>query len=285
MNKNHYFIIVWVLICILHSCNKQEIFNPSRYILAESKLENSGSKIIKQFNYSDKELISVDLVQEKINLKFEYNKDKTVKKITSSDASYALFEYDKKHITQIQYYEGGKLTHENKFYRKEKKNTINKIETYTYDGFSSEGILLKMLFPESKSVPEAFRKMHKSTDGSLYAVRNVTYEGDNIQRVRLYYIANNERVEYSTTTYSYDDKKNPYYGLPYAFLDLTGYNKNNAVTEIISYENHAQNILLFTIRKEYAYEHKYPTTCSITERTTTTSNNDSTKYSLNYLYK
>ncbi len=272
MCKTSYsFIIVMILACIFCSCKKEEIFSPSRYILTESKQEGSDMRLTKQFNYSGKELTSVYLNQEKITLTFEYNSDKTVKKITSSDGSYALMEYDSKRITQIQYYEDGKLTHENKFYRKEKKNTINKIETYTYDGFSSEGILLKMLFPESKSVPDNIRKSHKDTGGKLYAVRNVTYEGDNINRVRTFYVdAKGEQIEYYSTSYDYDKYKNPYYGLPYAFSDLTGYCKNNVSSSIMSYEygKDKEDQKVLTIQNSYSYEKKYPTYNAIAEHTT-----------------
>jgi hypothetical protein len=271
MYKNSYFIIVITLICILCSCKKEEIFSPSKYILTESKQESSDMKLTKEFNYAGKELVSVYLTQEKITLTFEYNSDKTVKKITSSkNGSYALMEYDDKRISQIQYYENGKLTHENKFYRKEKKNTINKIETYTYDGFSSEGILLKMLFPESKSVPETVQKSHKDSGGSLYAVRNVTYEGDNINRVRFYYVTNGKEIEYYATSYQYDDKKNPYYGLPYAFLDLTGYSKNNVSSSTMSYEygKDKEDQKVQTVQNTYSYEKKYPTYNTILEYTT-----------------
>lgn len=272
MYKNFYLIVVIILVFILCSCKKEEIFSPSKYILTELKQESSNMKLMKEFNYSGKELISVYLTQEKITLTFEYNSDKTVKKITSSkNNSYALMEYDSKRITQIQYYENERLTHENKFYRKEKKNTINKIETYTYDGFYSEGILLKILFPESKSVPETVRKSHKDSGGSLYAIRNVTYEGDNINRVRTFYVnSNGEQAEYYSTSYTYDKYKNPYYGLPYAFLDLTGYSKNNVSSFTMSYEygKDKEDKKVLTVQNTYSYEKKYPTYNTILEYTT-----------------
>jgi hypothetical protein len=234
------------------------------------KQEGSNMLLTKEFHYSGKKLVSAYLTQEKITLTFEYNSDKTIKKITSSDGDYALLEYADKRITKIQYYEKGILTHENIFYRRDKKNTINKIETYTYNGFSSEGSLLKMLFPESKSVPETLKNKHKNAGRLLYAVRNITCENDNIQRVRLYYVIDGKQVEFYATTYSYDKNKNPYYGLPFAFADLSGYSKNNVSSSVLSYEygKDKEDKKIVTIENSYTYEKKYPTYNTTAEYTT-----------------
>jgi hypothetical protein len=253
----------------LSSCRKDEVFAPDRYVETESRQNGSYMTLSKRFDYSGKQLTSVFLAVGQNTLTFEYNKDKTVKKIMSSDKSsrYAELFYDDKRINRICYYDDGKLARESLFSRKEKTNTINKVESYVYDGFASESILAGLLFSETEFMPEEMRKAHKSGEKSLYAVQNITYEKDNISRVRLSYAENNEIRLHATITYTYDDKKNPYYGLPYALFQLTGYSKNNVTKAILSFENDKAKTMI-SLNNHYTYEKKYPVYCS-TEKNTT----------------
>ena len=253
---------------LLFSCNKKEVFSPDKYIITESIQSGSSNfEINKKYVYSEKkQLASVWLKDGNTSLTLEYNKDKTIKKITENNATnYAVLSYENKLITQIQYYENNQLARECLFFRKEKKNTINKIEYYVYDGFSAgkKNVLADMLFPEVKSV----HKSHKSGEKSLYSVQNITYEEDNIFRVSLSYVIDNQVSLYSITTYKYDDKKNPYYGLSYFFTDLTGYSKNNVKSTITSLENDPFKTLI-TVENSYSYEKKYPVYNSVVESRT-----------------
>ncbi|MDR1181264.1 MAG: hypothetical protein LBL13_04745 [Bacteroidales bacterium] len=273
MRKQSFYmtIITALLFC---ACNKREIFSPNRYIETE-KLQTGASslELVKQFTYAKKnQLTSVWLKDNNTTLTFEYNKDKTVKQINSSEMNntcYAQLFYENKLVTHIHYYENNLLVRESVFSRKGKKNTINKIENYVYNGFSSKeaGTLSLLLFPETKNMPETVLKQHKNGEKELYAVLDVTYENDNISRVRLFYMANGVSTLHSTTTYTYDNKQNPYYGLPYAFMQLTGYNKNNEVYARTSYENDRYKTMI-TIESTYLYEKKYPTDKSVTESET-----------------
>jgi len=268
MKRNFWSITLIIVMGLLFSCNKKEIFNPNKYLETESLQEGAAAlEIAKRFTYSDKnQLVTVWLKKDNTTLTFEYNKDKTIKKIMENNAdSYALLSYDNKLITNIQYYKNNQLVQESIFSRKEKKNTINKIEHYVYDGFTPEtkGVLFALLFPEAKNMPESLQKMHKSGEKSLYCVQNITYEGENIFRVRLDY----GDVLYSTATYTYDEQKNPYYGLPYAFTDLTGYSKNNVKYARIALENSREKVMI-TLDNTYSYEKKYPTYKSVVESKT-----------------
>jgi len=263
-NSEFCFFSVVLTAVLLFSCGKKEIFSPNKYILTESLQSGSANfDIVKRFVYSEKkQLVSVWLKEGNTTLTFEYNEDKTIKKITSSEnngSNYALLSYENKLITQIQYYENNELAQESLFFRKEKKNTINKIEYYIYDGFSAKekSILEDLLFAEVKNIPESVQKSHKSGGKSLYSVQNITYEGDNIFRVRLSYIKNGVEELFSITTYNYDDKKNPYYGLPYAITGLIGYSKNNVTFARITLENDPSKTMI-TIKNNYSYEKKYP---------------------------
>ena len=263
-----------VLSLILFSCNKKEIFSPDRYIETESiQLGAADMEIYKRFTYSNKkQLTSVWLKNGNATLTFEYNKDKTIKKITSTEDKgvfYALLFYENKLVKRIEYYENNQLARESIFSRKAKKNTINKIESYVYDGFAdkNEGALSDLLFEDAKKMPKSMRKMHKSGEKSLYAVQDITYENDNISRVRLSYANQGNVSVFSTTSYTYDDKKNPFYGLPYAFLNLTGYSKNNEKYTRTSYENDEFKTMI-TIDNSYSYEKKYPTHKTVVESNT-----------------
>ena len=273
MMYRKYFITLILLILVLCSCNKQEVFSPSQHIETESKSnENGGMDVVKRFTYTDKQLTSVWLAGD-VTLTFEYNNDKTIKRINSSEKenTYALLSYENKQITQIEYYEENNLAREIIFGRKDGGKTINKVEKYVYDGFFAKSMLSDMLFPETKSLPESVLKSRKSAGKSLYSVENVTYEGDNIQRVRWYSVKDEERTLQTETTYKYDDKKNPYYGLPYAFLELSGYNKNNITSTMVSYEHNKGKegqIVLVTIENSYSYDKKYPVSISIAEHKT-----------------
>ncbi len=272
MKKHFFYITIIVPALLLSACNKKEIFSPSRYIQTETFQEGSNDyEASMRFTYSENnQLVSVWLKEGNATLTFESNKDKTISKIISSEnngTDYALLSYEDKLITQIQYYEHNQLARESIFLRKEKKNTINKIENYAYDGFSSEGVLAAMLFADVKTMPESVRKMHKSGGKSLYSVQNISYENENIHRVRLSYVVDNKESLYSTTTYNYDDKKNPYYGLPYAFLKLTGYNKNNETYARTSFENDKYKTMI-TVESSYSYEKKYPIYRSVIESET-----------------
>jgi hypothetical protein len=258
----------------LCTCNKREIFSPSRYI--ETEKFQSGSnliEVIKQFTYSKKnQLTSVWIKEGNTTLTFEYNKDKTIKKINSSEMNntcYAELFYENKLITHIYYYENNRLAREGVFSRKGKKDHINKIENYVYDGFSpkSEHILSDFLFPETKNMPDIIRKRHKDACKSLYSVQNITYENENISRVRLSFVANGQTNLYSTTSYDYDNKHNPYYGLPYAFMQLTGYSKNNETYARTSLENDKYKTMII-VKSDYIYEKKYPTSKSVVKSET-----------------
>ena len=271
-NKRCFFVLTAIL--LLFSCNKKEVFSPNKYIVSESFQSGSSDfEAIKRFVYSEKnQLVSVWLKENNTTLTFDYNKDKTINKITSSEnngTNYALLSYDNQLVTQIKYYEKNELAQESLFFRKEKKNTINKIEYYVYDGFSAKekSVLADLLFAEVKTMPESVRKSHKSGRKSLYSVQNITYEGDNIFRVRLSYIKNGAEEPFSITTYNYDDKKNPYYGLPYAFTGLTGYSKNNVTFARTSRENDPLKTMI-TIENKYSYEKKFPTYNAVTESET-----------------
>ena len=274
MKQQFFCFSVIILILILFSCEKKEIFSPKKYIETESFQSGSSDfEVSKRFVYSEKkQLSSVWLKDGNATLTFEYNKDKTVSKITSTENNgvfYALLSYKDGLLANIQYYENNQLVRESVFSRKEKANTINKIENYVYDGFASEseGALSGMLFSELKTMPEYMRKMHKSGEKSLYSVQNITYENENISRVRLNYTANDKLSLYSTTSYDYDDKKNPFYGLPYAFLKLAGYNKNNERYALTTFENDPEKTMI-TINNTYSYEKKYPVYKSVMESET-----------------
>ena len=266
INKSRFIAIVAVL--LLFSCNKKEIFSPNKYIVSESLQSGSNLEVIKRFTYSeDNQLVSLWLKENNTTLTVEHNKDKTIQKITEDNGTnYAVLSYSDKLITQIQYYENNRLAIERIFSRKEKKNTINKIETYVYDGFLAEkkNVLAELLFSELKTMPEPFRKNHKSGGKLLYSVQDVTYEGDNIFRVRLSYIENDVPLLHSITTYDYDDKKNPYYGLPYFLVGLTGYSENNVKFVRTTLENDPDNTMI-TIENDYSYEKKYPVYNSVVE--------------------
>jgi hypothetical protein len=264
-------IISVILLC---SCNKREIFSPDRYIETE-KFQSSANpvEVIKRFSYSKKnQLTSVWIKEGNTTLTFEYNKDKTIKKINSSEMNntcYAELFYDNKLITHIYYYENNRLARESVFSRKGKKDHINKIENYVYDGFSSksEHVLSDLLFPEAKNMPDIVRKRHKNAGKSLYSVQNITYENENISRVRLSFVVDGQTNLYSTTSYNYDNKHNPYYGLPYAFLQLTGYSKNNETYARTMLENDKYKTMI-TLESDYIYEKKYPISKSVVKSET-----------------
>jgi hypothetical protein len=224
--------------------------------------------VVKQFTYSKKnQLTSVWIKDGNTTLTFEYNKDKTIKKINSSEMNnscYAELFYDNKLITHIYYYENNSLARESVFSRKEKKKTINKIESYVYDGFSPKrkNVLSDFLFPETKNMPDIVRNKHKAAAKALYSVQDISYENDNISRIRLSFVVNDETTLYSTTSYKYDNKNNPYYGLPYAFMQLTGYSKNNETYARTSLENDKYKTMI-TIESSYLYEKKYPVDKSV----------------------
>jgi hypothetical protein len=269
MKRKSLYVAIIIAVIFLCACNKQEIFSPNRYIETE-KYQSASSplEVIKQFTYSKKnQLTSVWIKDENTTLSFEYNKDKTIRKINSSEMNntcYAELFYDNKLITHIYYYENNRMARESVFSRREKKKTINKIENYVYDGFSSkrENVLSNFLFPETKNMPEAVRNKHKDAGKTLYSIQDITYENDNISRVRLSFVVDGQTTLYSTTSYSYDNKNNPYYGLPYAFMQLTGYSKNNETYARTSLENDKYKTMI-TVESSYLYEKKYPTDKSI----------------------
>ena len=271
MKQQFFFILLAATFLLLFSCKKKEIFSPDKYIETESfQSGTSDPEVIKRFAYSqDNQLTSMWLKEGNTTLTFEYNKDKTISKIISSEnkgATYALLSYKDKLVAEIQYYENNQLALESLFYRKDKKNTINKIENYVYGNFSPEkkSVLADLLFAEGKNMPELKRKSHKSGGKSLYSVLNITYEGDNIYRVRLSYVVDGEASLYSASTYTYDGMKNPYYGLPYVLLELTGYSKNNVTHVTTPIENDPLKTL-YSIENSYSYEKKYPVYKSVIE--------------------
>lgn len=262
--KIQYYLLIGLVLFLMFSCQKSEVFNPKKKIQFVEKQNDSEIVLTDEFVYNDKkQLQSILHLLDKDTISFIFNKDKTISTIfLSKENERVELTYNKSLLTNIKCFENNELKLEILVERKEKTNKIRKLSFYLAKSDSK----LTSVF-----VPKTFQKLkvHKSNK-ELTAYQYITYEKDNITTVRTYLAQGKDSTLYYTATYKYDDKVNPFYGLPYPIVDLLGYSKNNISSIHYYYDNGYDEYdrALITQKFDYKYNKSYPIKCTMTEMST-----------------
>lgn len=282
MKKTLLIVMGAVLMLGVSSCQKDGVYTPKKKIAAvyiETKTTTTppGSststvttnekrktqdwtwdgKLLKEIKQYDNEgkIISTNT--------YTYEKKRVVRienKSSSSVTSYATFEYDGKWLKSSEFYYDGRLRNSYIYTHTDKKITGIEHTSYSY-GLDSkamaeiEAIYAEMVAPIGIMIPEEAKC--ESAKGQVEQTNTVElkWDGNNIA-----YKTTTNSGSSSTVGYTYDDKKNPYYGMFEAdYFCAPGLASENNLTS--STESDAAKI-------SYTYDGDYPVTRT-TKYTTT----------------
>lgn len=263
-----YFILTAVLMVFavfITSCDKDGVYNPKQKI---SKIyhESDGSKILHESWSWDGNLltkISYGNTQDYYDL-FEYEKKQMVK-MTSFEygiaGDYTTFIYDKSLLQKAEVYSDKELTESMEFEHDGKKIikvTITSYQDYDYGTQKSVNHQKLLnhtlrLFVSQSIIDKMVQNTHKSS--SYVMTIEFTYDGNNVISEKLI----EEDFTYMTS-YTYDDKDNPFYDALFGGGDShsSAMSQNNPLTAIDSYSMEGEPVSS-KITYTYVYDGTFPT--------------------------
>ena len=246
MKKFFLFLAIAATVAMTFSSCKpdDEIYNPKCKISKIWYYSNSdwdNPDVV--FVYGKKGVLDSIRLKESTSFHFEYNKDKTVSKIVSDDplcVEVIELTYTDRLVDKMVYSVDGQVRKEVTFKRDEETTRITDIEE-VYDKEFYEGLiyqkksrLYNMFLGDADAAHEWIQQV-PTKDLTVRCTKKVKYEPIkknkylNIAEVVEYYPNLNQEI---THTYTYDlETYNPYYGLQYAYADLSGYYVNNVKKE------------------------------------------------------
>lgn len=292
MKKLNYLTILLCVIALISftSCKKDGVYNPKKkikYIFFESS-GNSGKELEQTWTWDKNKLSKIDYGA---GLYFRFNYDgKRVSEIINSNGGTTTFSYDGSKYDKIvnkyiSIYDEDWYTYtytsttiyqfEYDGNKAEKVTITNNWESkmeFDYKGGASKKINKKEIDPMQFILPEHTckniakiqakqRKNTKSDSGSDTYTISYTWKGNNIEKEVWEYLEDGA-IFTETHTLTYDNKKNPFYGL---FTEnesnLMGFSKNNPtkITYIDS-DNDYEAIDL-----NYKYDGNFPIECVMKE--------------------
>lgn len=283
-----------MLLLSMTSCNKDQegVYNPKQKI---SKIYYSGSitynddgetystprYLSEQWEWDDNLLKSRTILSSSGSISERYTYTYEKKRLTRIDytavadagrpAQYTTFSYDGKELVQADYYYDNRLEETVRFIHTDGKITAMDISYVGGKGLKhSDNAMLDMLLPLDLQMSNAYRQMNvknATKDANVNRVE-VSWTGNNISMMRMSY------EDYTQTcAFTYDDKKNPYYGMcllwSYIYEELdemldspeygSTYDKNNILTATYSDSEYYEETCTYT----YTYKNDYPENCTI----------------------
>lgn len=226
MKKNIKFILAVVSIAFLFtSCNKVE----EDYYFPKERLSSIKSTDYSAvFKYDKKKITQIVMDDETLTL--QYDKNKQISEIDYSlDNEKVLITYnDDKKISECSYYKGSDLIYYEEFVRN--GDHIASVRTYgSSDDWKKtcQSKLFKLCF--DSQIVSLMTKNAAKTDLTLTSETFWTYTGDNLtlKTTSATYAGITATLR---STYTYDTKNNPYYGLPYPLMQFMAYSFNNPVS-------------------------------------------------------
>lgn len=249
MKKLFLFLAIAATVAMTFSSCKpdDEIYNPKCKISKIWYYSNSDwDNPDVTFVYSKKGVLDSIRLKESTSFLFEYNKDKTVSKIVSDDplcVEEIELTYTDCLVDKMVYSVDGQVRKEITFTRDEETTRITDIEE-VYDKEFYEGLIyqkksrLYNAFLGNADEAHEWIKQVPTKDMTVRCTKKVKYDPGakekylNISEVVEYFPNLNQEIRH---TYTYDlETYNPYYGLQYAYADLSGYYVNNVKKEIQS---------------------------------------------------
>jgi hypothetical protein len=242
MKKTVYFLLLLLAISIF-SCQHEDIYNQNEKLLSIIDYEISEKTPYVSFIY-DQDKISKAVFHDQSKFQFEYNDDDQVTIIYgfygNQSYGHVSMSYIDKKLCKVEYYNNlSQLFQMDTFYRL--NGTIYAFKSYltstlskSFDANIKNSNLFKtyLYHLDSKNVQSIIEKSKAGL--VLVSYTNVTYTKGNITQLETVY----QNGFTTLSTFTYDDEKNPFYGLPFALMDylnfpsspLTSYCKNNFKT-------------------------------------------------------
>ena len=274
------------VVAMFSACTKDGVYKPAKKI---SRIyESSGSaKVLSQlWHWDGKKISSIDNYSSSGSISATYNFTYDGNKMSRVDC-YANNMY----VEFI--YEGSKLKKFNSYYRgmlevsgdvTHKGSKVSQI-TITYNDKKSgakspelmqfEDNIFELIIPCFNKEQHHKASAAKSVETATYTF---TWDGKNISQTVL--IAGSETV---TRKYTYDKKKNPYYGDLFAFFDediIEWGSKNNVLTEIVTEQYNGE-----TETRSYNYSYTYDGNWPTIQNISYTSGDYSSSYTRYFEYE
>ena len=239
---------------LFSACHKADIDRFDHKHKISKTWENDTDSMPTTYYYEDGKLTTVRF-PDYPHLHFIYEKKFQVKRINFEGADGQISEwaditYKDDRVEEIKIYANSELVANQKFVTENRK--IAKIFSYILPNYFEEKAAVKNMLFDVQSLELLAVRSKSKGELTLESEHNITYTGDNITTVITYDKRSEDTV---ITRYTYDENKNPYYGLNFNFMGLKGYSRNNQVSQTLSYGTITRN---FT----YTYicnKHRYPT--------------------------
>lgn len=266
MKKFFLFLAIAATVAMTFSSCKpdDEIYNPKCKIskiwyYSNSDWENPDVRFV----YGKKGVLDSICLKESTSFLFEYNKDKTVSKIVSDDplcVEVIELSYTDRLVDKMVYSVDGQVRKEITFKRDAETTRITDIEEI-YDKEFYEGLiyqkksrLYNTFLGDADQAHEWIQRV-PTKDLTVRCTKKVKYDPGkkekylNIAEVVEYFPNLNQEIVH---TYTYDlETYNPYYGLQYAYADLSGYYVNNVKKETQTVKTNGMQ----TKYVEYTYDY------------------------------
>lgn len=236
---------VAVLALCFSSCKPDdEIYNPKCKISKIWYYSNSDwDNPDVRFVYGKKGVVDSVVLATEETFRFEYNKDKTVSRIVNEQSKYTEdieITYTDRLVDKMVYSVDGVVRKEITFTRDEETTRITEIkevydkEFYESMQYQSKSKLYNAFLGDADAAHEWIQRV-PTKDLTVHCTKKVEYDPgekekyENIAKVVEFYPNLNQEI---THVYKYDTETyNPYYGLQYAYMDLSGYYVNNVLKE------------------------------------------------------
>ena len=266
MKKFFLFLAIAATVAMTFSSCKpdDEIYNPKCKISKIWYYSNSDwDNPDVRFVYGKKGVLDSICLKESTSFLFEYNKDKTVSKIVSDDplcVEVIELSYTDRLVDKMVYSVDGQVRKEITFKRDAETTRITDIEE-VYDKEFYEGLiyqkksrLYNTFLGDADEAHEWIQRV-PTKDLTVRCTKKVKYDPGkkekylNIAEVVEYFPNLNQEIVH---TYTYDlETYNPYYGLQYAYADLSGYYVNNVKKETQTVKTNGMQ----TKYVEYTYDY------------------------------
>lgn len=263
MKKNIIFCLCIAVITLFVACNKDQegVYNPSKKIQKVYTLDENDIKELEEvWTWDGKLLTQIEFVDDNYpsTTRFSYDNKKRLVSIDDEESHSEVF-YDGKYIQKIVITSSGsevgtiEFTHEN---GKINLITMNGLDDLMNDlDFKSSP--MRFVLPDVYPVVEkAMKQCSKEAKGTPITMK-LNWSGDNVgsleMTIPMPIIGNLTQ----TTTFTYDNKKNPMYGLLTAVgnaITVLFTNKNNILTSQTTAMGSVYESATFT----YEYEGDYP---------------------------
>ncbi len=246
--KKYAFLLAMaaVLTVFFSSCKPDdEIYNPKCKISKIWYYSNSDwDHPNVTFLYGKHDVLDSIRLDSTTTFSFEYNKDKTVSKIVNAQPDYTEkieITYTDRLVDKMVYTVDDIVRKEITFKRDEETTRITDIEeVYDKDFYESfqyqkKSMLYNMFLGNADEAHEWIQRI-PTKDLMVHCTKKITYDPgkkekyENIAEIVEFYPNLNQEIVH---TYTYDPETyNPYYGLQYAYADMSGYYVNNVLQEV-----------------------------------------------------